>query len=191
VKLSRKIPRVTLGGVAWILVLGFLGYRIAPQVQAAFGAGGGGSEAPGFELHTIHGEPVSLEHYRGQVVLLNFWATWCPPCRVEMPAFQRVYEEKRDQGFVVLAVSTDRAGVGVVRQFLDERNLTFPVAMATGQVIQDFGGIRALPTSFLIGRDGTLRQEVRGFFTEPMLRMAVNRLLEEPPPAAMGQEGEP
>jgi cytochrome c biogenesis protein CcmG, thiol:disulfide interchange protein DsbE len=193
VKLFAKIPGITLGGIGWMLVLGFLGYRIAPQVQAAFGAGAGGSEAPGFELHTIHGEPVSLERYRGQVVLLNFWATWCPPCRVEMPAFQRVYEDKREQGFVVLGVSTDRAGVEVVREFLDQRGLTFPVAMATGQVVRDFGGIRALPTSFLIGRDGTIRQEIKGYFAEPALRMAVNRLLEEPPaaPASPGPGGDP
>src|SRR5690606_16817501 len=165
--------------VGWLLLLAFLGYRIAPQVQAAFGAGGGGSVAPSFQLQTIDGEPVSLERYRGQVVLLNFWATWCPPCRVEMPGFQRVYEDRRDEGFVVLGISTDRAGEGVVRDFLAERGLTFPVAMATGQVVQDFGGVQALPTSFLIDREGRIRQEVKGFFAEPALRMAVGHLLEE------------
>jgi cytochrome c biogenesis protein CcmG, thiol:disulfide interchange protein DsbE len=190
VKLFGKMPRITLGSVGWILVLGFLGFRIAPQVQAAVGAGGGGSEAPGFELLTIDGEPVSLEQYRGQVVLVNFWATWCPPCRIEMPGFQRVYDGKRDQGFVVLGVSTDPGGVGVVREFLDERGLTFPVAMATGPVVRDFGGIRALPTSFLIGRDGTIRQEIKGYFAEPVLRMAVNRLLEEPAPTGMATGGD-
>lgn len=178
-KLFSKMPRVSLGSVGWILLLGFLGYRIAPQVQAAVGAGTGGSIAPGFELQTIDGEPVSLEQYRGQVVLVNFWATWCPPCRVEMPGFQRVYEDRRDEGFVVLGVSTDRAGVGVVRDFLEERGITFPVAMATGQVVQDFGGVRALPTSFLIDREGHIRHEVKGIFAEPALRMAVGHLLEE------------
>jgi cytochrome c biogenesis protein CcmG, thiol:disulfide interchange protein DsbE len=180
VKLSGKMPRITLGSVGWILLLGFLGYRIAPQVQAAFGVGAGDSEAPAFALNTLGGETVSMDGLRGRVVLVNFWATWCPPCRIEMPGFQRVYEDRRDEGFVVLGLSTDRGGEGVVRGFLSDRDLTFPVAMATGQVVQDFGGVRALPTSFLIDREGRIRQEIRGYFAEPALRMAVNHLLAEP-----------
>jgi cytochrome c biogenesis protein CcmG, thiol:disulfide interchange protein DsbE len=184
------MPRPSLGSVGWILLLGFLAYRISPQVKAAFGAGAGDSMAPAFAARTLDGEPVSLEALRGQVVLVNFWATWCPPCRIEMPGFQRVYEARADLGFVVIGISTDRAGEGVVREFIHSRSLTFPVAMASGQVVRDFGGVRALPTSFLIGRDGTIRQEVKGFFAEPALRMAVDRLLAEPAPAdpAMGGE---
>ena len=187
-KFFGKTPRVSLGGVGWILLLGFLAYRIAPQVKAAFGAGGGDSVAPAFQLRTLEGEPVSLERYRGQVVLVNFWATWCPPCRIEMPGFQRVYEDRRDEGFVVLGLSTDQAGVGVVREFLAERDLTFPVAMATGRVVRDFGGVQALPSSFLIDREGRIRHEVKGIFAEPALRMAVGRLLEEGASVA-GTEG--
>ena len=178
-KFFGKMPRVSLGSVGWILLLGFLGYRIAPQVQAALGAGTGGSTAPSFELRTIGGPPVSLEQYRGQVVLVNFWATWGPPCRVEMPGFQRVYEDRRDEGFVVLGISTDRAGQRVVREFLADRGITFPVTMASARVVQDFGGVQTLPTSFLIDREGRIRQEVKGIFAEPALRMAVGHLLEE------------
>jgi cytochrome c biogenesis protein CcmG, thiol:disulfide interchange protein DsbE len=180
VKFSLKMPRITLGSVGWILLLGFLGYRMAPQVQAALGVGGGDFVAPAFALNTLDGEPVSLDGLRGRVVLVNFWATWCPPCRIEMPGFQRVYEDRRDEGFVVLGLSTDRGGEGVVRGFLSDRDLTFPVAMATGEVVRDFGGVRALPTSFLIDREGRIRQEIRGYFAEPALRMAVNHLLAEP-----------
>lgn len=188
-KLFGKTPRLSLGGVGWVLLLGFLAYRISPQVMAAFGAGTGDSAAPAFELRTLDAAPVSLEGLRGQVVLVNFWATWCPPCRIEMPGFQRVYEERRGEGFVVLGISTDQAGEGVVRSFLQERGITFPVAMATGAVVRDFGGVSALPTSFLIDREGRIRQEVRGMFAEPALRMAVGRLLEEPLPGAAGQGG--
>lgn len=186
-----KMPRITLGGIGWILVLGFIGYRVAPQVQAAVGPGAGGSLAPTIELQTLDGESVSLEQYRGQVVLLNFWATWCPPCRIEMPGFQRVYEDRRDEGFVVLGISTDRAGTRVVREFLGDRGITFPVAMATGTVAQDFGGINALPTSFLIDREGRIRREVKGIFAEPALRLAVGHLLDEPPSANATSEGAP
>lgn len=187
-KLFGKMPRVSLGSVGWILLLGFLGYRIAPQVQAAFGAGAGDSIAPSYAARTLDGEAISLEGLRGKVVLVNFWATWCPPCRIEMPGFQRVYEDRRDEGFVVLGISTDQAGEGVVREFLQERGITFPVTMATGQVVQDFGGVQALPTSFLIDREGRIRQEVKGIFAEPALRMAVGHLLEEGA-SAPGTEG--
>jgi len=171
-----------LGSIPWILLLGFLVYRTAPQVKAAFGAGAGDSVAPAFELRSLDGEALSLDRYRGQVVLVNFWATWCPPCRIEMPGFQRVYEDKAHEGFVVVGLSTDRGGDGVVREFLAQRGITFPVAMATGQIVRDFGGVQALPTSFLIDREGRIRHEVKGIFAEPALRMAVYQLLKESPP---------
>ncbi|HET7274509.1 MAG TPA: TlpA disulfide reductase family protein [Longimicrobiaceae bacterium] len=179
-KISNNIPGVTLGGIGWIILLGFLAYLMSPQVGAAFGIGAGGAVAPALAVETIDGGTASLEGYRGQVVLVNFWATWCPPCRIEMPGFQRVYEDKRDEGFVVLALSTESAGSGAVREFLDEHDITFPVAMASAQMIKDFGGVRALPTSFLIDRNGLVRQEIAGYFAAPALRMAVDKLLEEP-----------
>lgn len=184
----KWLPRISLGGVGWILLLGFLGYRIAPQVRAAFGWGAGGDMVPPYSARTLDGEQISLEELRGKVVLVNFWATWCPPCRLEMPGFQHVYEDRRADGFVVLGISTDQSGQGVVREFLEERGITFPVTMASAQVVRDFGGVRALPTSFLIDREGRVRQEVTGIFAEPALRMAVGHLLEEsvPPAAAEG-----
>lgn len=184
----KRKPRLPLDAVLWLLVLGFLGYRLAPQLAAALAVGGGEEPAPSFALRTLAGDTVSLEALRGQVVLVNFWATWCPPCRVEMPGFERVYREKKDDGFIIVGVSTDRAGAGVVREFLEARGITFPVAMAAGGVARDFGGVHALPTSFLIDRQGRVRHEVRGLFAEPALRRAVERLLAETPPA-MGAGG--
>ena len=189
--LLRKMPGISPGSVGWILLLGFLAYQIAPQVKAALGIGGGDSTAPSYVAQSLDGEPISLEGLRGQVVLVNFWATWCPPCRFEMPGFQRVYEDRKDQGFVILGISTDQAGERVVREFLAERGITYPVTMATGQVIRAFGGVSAYPTSFLIDREGRIRQEVKGIFAEPALRMAVDNLLEEPAPEVVGIGGAP
>ena len=160
---------------AALVIAGFAAWPLA----AAELKPSGGRQAVSFQLKDLSGTSHRLADYRGQVVLVNFWATWCPPCRIEMPGFQRVYEDRRDEGFVVVGISTDQAGVGVVREFLAKRDITFPVAMATGQVVQDFGGVRALPTSFLIDREGRIRQEVKGFFAEPALRMAVRHLLAE------------
>ncbi len=182
--------RLPLNVLFWVLVLGFVGYRMWPQVAAALSVGGGREEAPAFVLQTLDGDSVSLEALRGRVVLVNFWATWCPPCRVEMPGFERVYRDRKEQGFTVVAISTDRTGTGPVREFLAERQLTFPAAMATADVVREFGGVRALPTSFLIDRQGRVRHEVSGYFAEPALRLAVDRLLREQP-EALAEGGAP
>jgi len=184
VKKSHERLRSVATGVVWLLVAGFVLYRAAPQLSAAAGIGGGTSAAPELAGHTIDDVPFSLAGYRGQVVLVNFWATWCPPCRVEMPGFQRVYEDRRQDGFVVLGLSTDVSGVAPVRAFIEERGITFPVAMAGSEARAAFGPVRALPTSFLIDRQGRVRHEVAGLFAEPALRAAVDRLLEEPVPTA-------
>jgi cytochrome c biogenesis protein CcmG, thiol:disulfide interchange protein DsbE len=177
--LDRKWLGRALNVLLWVAVVGFLGYRLWPQVAAALAVGTGSAEAPDFALRTLDGEVVALEDLRGQVVLVNFWATWCPPCRVEMPGFERVYRDRRDEGFIIVGISTDRSGSAGVREFLEQRGVTFPVAMATDAVVRDFGGVRALPTSFLIDREGIVRHQVRGMFAEPALRLAVDRLLRE------------
>lgn len=175
----RFTPRGAVEAVFWTLLLAFVGFRMWPQVAAAFGVGSASAQAPAFELTTLQGQRVSLEAYRGQVVLVNFWATWCPPCRVEMPGFQRVYDERKDRGFVILGLSTDATGSGRVAEFLRERGITYPVAMATGRVVRDFGGANTLPASFLIDHEGRIRHQVTGIFASIALEQAVDRLLAE------------
>jgi peroxiredoxin len=188
---DRCRRRVSWNALVWLLLLGFIGYRIWPQAAAALAVGARSDVAPEFTLPTLDGgEAVSLAALRGQVVLVNFWATWCPPCRLEMPGFERVYRDKQDRGFAVVALSTDRGSQAKVRDFAEDRGVTFPVAMATPELTRAYGGIRALPTSFLIDRSGRIRHEVTGFFAEPALRLAVDRLLAEAPGESVGGEGD-
>lgn len=177
--LQKIRSKLSLDTVLWIAVLGFLGFRVWPQLGAAIGIGGRGTDAPDFTLQTLDGETVSLAGLQGEVVLVNFWATWCPPCRAEMPGFQRVYEAKRDRGFTIVGLSTDVGGRARVDAFLAEHGITYPVAMANSRVVQDFGGANLLPTSYLIDRQGRIRHTVKGFFAEPALAQAVERLLAE------------
>jgi cytochrome c biogenesis protein CcmG, thiol:disulfide interchange protein DsbE len=163
----------------WIAALAFIGFRVWPQLAAAAGVGGVGTPAPSFAVTTLDGRSMALDDLRGQVVLLNFWATWCPPCRVEMPGFQAVYDKHRERGFTIVGVSTDLRGQDHVREFLEERSITYPIAMATASVVRDYGGASALPTSFLIDRRGNIRHHVRGYFAETTLNAAVERLLAE------------
>ena len=164
----------------WGAVLALLAWRAGPQVAAALGAGAAGSDAPALTVSTLAGEEVSLDGLQGQVVLVNFWATWCPPCRMEMPGFQRVWDSRRERGLVVLGLSSERGDEAGVRRFLAARGITYPVAVTGGEAAASFGGVRALPTSILIDRQGRVRHRVEGFFAEPALRHAVDRLLDEP-----------
>jgi peroxiredoxin len=163
----------------WAGVLVFVFLRLGPQVTAALGIGGGEDPLSVVAFRTLDGEAITREELLGKVILVNAWATWCAPCVLEMPGFQRVYEDYRDQGFLVLGVSRDHEGPEKVRAFLREKGITYPIAMAA-QV--DLGGItevQILPTSFLIGRDGTIRHRIEGIYPGPALRLAVRRLLDE------------
>jgi peroxiredoxin len=118
-----------------------------------------GSPAPDFTLLSLAGPPVSLHEQQGKVVLVNFWTTWCPPCREEMPALQRAHERLADQGLVVLGVNwTQEDNLADVEAFVQEFGLTFPILLdSDGLVNKDLYQVLGLPTSVLIGRDGTVR----------------------------------
>lgn len=191
INLLRRFARRRWETLLWAVVLGFIGWRIWPQVAAAIGVTSASAAAPPFQLTTIDGTPVSDQQLRGKVVLVNFWATWCPPCRVEMPGFQRAYDKFKDDDFVVLGVAMDAGGTDVVRQFVTERQITYPIAMATPSMVRDFGGVRFLPTSFLIDRDGRIRHEVSGIFASVALEQGVRRLIDEPRAAAGAMRGTP
>ena len=177
---ALRFLRIRWESLLWLALLAFLGWRMWPQVAAAFGVASSNTAVPTFALTTLDGTPLSDSQLRGKVVLLNFWATWCPPCRVEMPGFQHTYERLRDRGFVVVGVAMDANGSAAVAQFLGDRHITYPVAMASPGIVSSFGGVSMLPTSFLIDRDGRIRNEVKGMFASVTLAQAVERLLAEP-----------
>lgn len=177
---KRARWKTLLEAVVWIAVLGYAGYQLWPQIAAAVGVGGESRPAPSeVTVRTFEGDRIRIGELRGQVVLVNFWATWCPPCRLEMPGFQDVYEEYGDRGFTVLGLTTENAPREEIRPFLAEHGVTYPVARATREVQRAFGGVTALPTSYLVDRQGRIRRTVRGFFAEVTLRRAVERLVDE------------
>ncbi len=110
-------------------------------------------EAIDFELEDLNGETRSLSSYRGKVVFLNFWATWCGPCRIEMPSMQRVYNELKDEGFEIVAVDL-REDKKKVKKFIKKYELTFPVLLDKTGKVGGIYGARAIPTTYIIDRDG-------------------------------------
>ena len=152
--------------------------RLLPHLGAVVGVETGDHRAPRYDVVTLDGARLGPEALRGRVVLVNVWATWCGPCRAEMPLLQRMYERHRARGLVVLGLSVDVAGEGAVREFLRARGVTYPVAVVgPGGVVAAFGGVRGYPTSFLLDRDGVVRHQVLGPLAPASLEPAVRRLL--------------
>ncbi len=119
-------------------------------------------EAPAFTLPDIDGQQVRLSDFKGKVVLLNFWATWCAPCLEEMPDMQLLWEKSREEGFVILAVAADRGSKEQVVAFAQELALTFPVLLDPDGNVRNRYEVAALPMSYLIGRDGKISGRVIG-----------------------------
>lgn len=131
-----------------------------------------------FRLTDLDGKPVQLSDYSGQPVLINAWATWCPPCRAEMPALEEFYRAHRSDGFVLLAINAGES-VEQVRSFIDAMGFTFPVLLDTrGEVLYSLG-IRSFPTSVLVGRDGKVKKIHVGTLTKAQLQREIAPLLKQ------------
>ena len=163
-------------GLAWILVSAD---KTGTSTSGQIPAPQQGFLAPDFELKTTDGETVKLSDLRGQAVLVNLWATWCPPCRAEMPAIEKVYNDYKDQGFVVLAVNmTYQDTFADIAPFVDEYGLTFPILLDETSNVGSAYQLRSLPSSYFIDRDGIIREVVIGGpMAEALLRTRVEEIL--------------
>ena len=120
---------------------------------------------------------VTLSDYEGKVVLLNFWATWCGPCKIEMPWFVEFQQKYRDRGFSVIAVSMDEEGWDVVRPFMDHLKPNFPVVIGNDEMGEEFGGVVALPTTFIIDREGKIASSHQGLVSKSDYEEEIEQLL--------------
>lgn len=138
-----------------------------------------GSPAPAFQLTSLTGEEGSLHQYQGQVVLLNFWATWCQPCTKEMPAMQTAYNALGDQGFIIIAIN-ELEDIQKVREHIQEHQHTFPVFLDPDNHVANQYGVVGLPVSIFIDKTGHVRQIVKGgLLTEQSIMETVQHLLQE------------
>lgn len=145
-----------------------------------------GYTAPNFALPALDGGQLELQQFRGRPVLLNFWATWCPPCREEMPILEQLYRERREQGFVVLAVSIDEpAFVNEVGPYIQRGSpqtgaYTFPVALDTKRQVAEQYKLLGLPVSFFIDRDGIIREMQLGGMNRQLVLEKLRTILDAP-----------
>ena len=139
-----------------------------------------GRPAPPFSLVDLHGAKVDLARYRGKVVLLNFWATWCAPCRLEMPRFMQWQKEYGAQGLQVIGVSIDDSAPPA-RQFVDKMRVSYPVVMGNARLGERYGGVLGVPVTFLIDRAGIVRARLDGEEHLDAEELQVRKLLGLPP----------
>lgn len=137
-----------------------------------------GNEARDFTLKTPAGDEVSLSDYRGQVVLLNFWATWCPPCRAEVPEFEEMYRQRAGDGFVVLGVSVQDPP-HLVDSFIEEFQMTYPVVLDDQGIISKEYRTPGLPTSLVIDGEGIIQERHLGYLSGDMLEQYLAKVLGE------------
>ena len=122
-----------------------------------------GKQAPDFQLNNLDGQSTSLSSLQGKPVLINFWATWCSPCRIEMPYIQQIYDEWSDKGLVILAINIGESS-SEVSEFMKSYNLSFPVLLDTKGDVAEKYNIRGIPTTFFIDKDGIIQEKKIGAF---------------------------
>ncbi|MEQ9569459.1 MAG: TlpA disulfide reductase family protein [Longimicrobiales bacterium] len=163
--------------IVFVGLLLFVIHRLGPQLSAWTGIGPVEGSTPQYALTLFDGTRLTSADLRGKVVVLNVWATWCPPCRVEIPALQDLHERTADSGdVVVIGLATDVAGRRVVEPFLTEREVSYPNGLLDRDTRRALGGISHTPTTYVIGPDGVVHHKVLGFFAPPAMRAAVARL---------------
>ncbi|MCH8339729.1 MAG: TlpA family protein disulfide reductase [Chloroflexi bacterium] len=180
IRWSATVLGVVVLGAIWIAV---------SQVPASATTGGAipspreGFLAPDFTLETLQGETVTLSDLRGKAVVVNLWASWCPPCRAEMPALQAAYEADRDRGLEILAVDmTYQDTEQDALRFIQEFGLTFPIALDRDGTVARQYLLRALPSTFFVGPDGVITKVVIGGpMSEATIRTNVRDMLDRLP----------
>jgi thiol-disulfide isomerase/thioredoxin len=119
-------------------------------------------DAPTWKLQDVNGKAVSSSQFAGKVVVVDFWATWCPPCRAEIPGYVSLQKKYGADGLVIIGVSLDQKGPEHVKKFVQDQKMNYTVVMGDDEVVTAFGGMDAIPTTFLIDRDGKIRDRKMG-----------------------------
>lgn len=138
-----------------------------------------GHYAPNFTLQNVEGKKVTLSDYRGKAVLINFWATWCAPCKIEMPWFVALHDQYAHEGFEILGVSEDDSTVSrtQIAKFGQEEKINYPLLMGTDAVSRKYGGVEFLPTSYFVGRDGKVVAETAGLVPKAEVEANIKKAL--------------
>jgi peroxiredoxin len=172
----------------------YLAQRSAAKASLPGGRIGGdvkGQSAPEFELKDLQGKSVRLSDYQGKVVLLNFWATWCPPCKQEMPWFVDLQQRYGSQGLQVIGIAMDDGDQKTIGSFAQQLGVNYPVLLGKESVAEAYGNVQFLPDTFYIGRDGKILRHVQGLIDRKSIEEQVKGALSLPAPSTRSTELRP
>ncbi len=135
------------------------------------------SVAPDFTRKTADGKAITLSKLKGKVVLINFWATWCGPCRAEIPGFLDVYKKYRTRNFEIIGISLDNSGWKVVNPFVKKYKIDYPIVLGDESLVKAYGNFNAIPTTFLVDKKGNIVEEHVGYLSKEDLEKKLKPLL--------------
>lgn len=202
-KRNQWVVAVVIAALALMVWSGYVNYKkrrrapsVPPSALLVPGSGGNqsvqqdvsadeglprlqGHDAPGFTLVDLQGKKISLSQYRGKAVLINFWATWCAPCKIEMPWFVALHKQYAPDGFEILGVSEDDSSVTRAQliKFGQEQKIDYPLLRGTDAVSRKYGGVEFLPTSFYVGRNGKVVAESAGLISKNEVEANIKKAL--------------
>lgn len=160
-----------------VVVLAAVVFIFASILHFTSAGAAGPVAAPDFALKDLDGKPVRLSDYRGKAVVINFWATWCPPCRHEIPWFIELQKQYGPHGLQIIGVSMDESGPAAVKKFADAMGINYKVVMGDGAVAHSFGSVRVLPTTVYVDRSGKIVSTVPGLISKQEIEGIIQRLL--------------
>jgi peroxiredoxin len=159
------------------------------KADASLKPEGSRKPAPEFTLKDSNGQTVHLADYKGKVVLLDFWATWCGPCKIEIPWFMEFEQQLKDRGFAVVGVSMDEDGWNVVKPYIQQYKVNYRILLGNDQVGEIYGGVESLPTTFIIDRQGKIASVHIGLSGKDEFKNAITQLLDTPRSASLAPLG--
>ena len=174
-----RLPKLFMASGLIFFLLGSSVLAAGRSSSAPSQAGKSLEKAPSFRLRDLEGKEVQLEDYAGRVILLDFWASWCPPCQEEIPGLIKVYREYREKGFVILGISVGE-DPSATRGFAKKIGIPYPVLFGDRTVLEAYKGVYFLPTAFLIDRKGNIRERLVGAREAKELEAKILPLLETP-----------
>jgi cytochrome c biogenesis protein CcmG/thiol:disulfide interchange protein DsbE len=163
----------------FILIPLILGFFVCARAEKLDMPGRDYPPAPDFTFKDLRGNEISLSDCRDKVVFLNFWATWCPPCREEIPGFIEVNEKYKNRGLVIIGISVDRISPKSVLNFVKKHKITYPVVMSTKKIIKDYTPGNVIPVTIIIDRRGKIRHKLIGYRDKEILENIFLKLMEE------------